>query len=76
MKQVIGWWNHWHVTFECLNLVKLYYDWSNLTVAGFQDSRFKIYSIYKCNERPPAQNTRHTTIGKGQTFTKTTGQYL
>ena len=36
--------------------------------SGFTSSRgmiqdFRIYSIYKCNERPPAQNTRHTTIG-------------
>ena len=23
----------------------------------------KMYSIYNCNERPPSQHTRHTTIG-------------
>ena len=35
---------------------------SKTWLTRFQD--FKIYSIYKCNERHPAQNTRHTTIGQ------------
>ena len=36
-------------------------SWKVQDFQDFQD--FKSYSIYKCNERPPAQNTRHTTIG-------------
>jgi len=45
------------------NMYSYYYTTIMLLNIYFIVIVFKIYSIYKCNERPPTLNTRHTTIG-------------